>query len=889
MNGFARTALTGSAAFMCVATASSAWAQSKIFNIPAQSATTGIAAFGQQADVQIAASRTVTQGKRTKAVKGEMSVGQALSQLLDGTGLQVWQTGVQTWTVVAARPTSRVVTHGRGTAYAALGDAVGASDPDNDAAARSAGSSSPASVASSQHAEPPETGDIVVTANRRETSINKVPISVSAMTQESLDRQGIKRIDDLARTTPGISFQRSSFAGIGNRSQISIRGIESNVGASTTGIYIDDTPIQTRNAGYTSTSVFPAIFDLERTEVLRGPQGTLFGSGSEGGTVRFITPDPGLSRFSTYDRAELSFTKNGEPSYEVGSAVGAPIVEDRLGVRLSAFFRRDGGWIDRVDRSTGKVLSSNQNSNESIVLRAALTWAPTSSLKITPSFYYQDLDSQGGDGYWESLSDAGAGRFLTGNAIGAPSSDKFKLPALKVEYDFGGATLVSNSSYLSRDAIANPDYTQFVRAVTTGSAFPLIPGEFSRGYFIDEQKGFTQEVRLQSNEHGSRLHWVLGLFYNRTRQVDTEIISSPFFPQIVLDTYGVDYITIFGNPLGARDSVYTDEQRTKDKQIAGFGQVDYDITDKLKATVGLRYAKVDFSFTSRNEGPFAGVATNTGSQSEKPLTPKFGISYQADGANLYYASAAKGFRPGGAQRRPPSSCASDLAALGITSAPETYDADSVWSYEVGTKNRLFGRSVNLATSAFWINWNNIQQNVPLNACGQSFVGNLGKAVSRGFDIAIDARIGDFTLGLSGGYTDAHYTQSIISGTAVVALKGEEISTISPWVAHISGQYDFALADHDGYVRLDYDYRSKGAKPNIAVFGVDPLLFRRPETHFFTARAGVDVGGLDVSLFVDNLFNAHPLLSRTRDIVSSTLIYGSTFRPRRIGVTLSYRK
>ncbi len=733
-----------------------------------------------------------------------------------------------------------------------------------------------------------ELAEVVVTATRQAQSESKVPISLTALTEKDLDVLGAKQIDDIARFTPGLNFSRDSFAGLGNRSQISIRGIESGVGASTTGIYIDDTPIQTRNAGYTSTSVFPQVFDLTRIEVLRGPQGTLFGSGSEGGTVRFITPEPGLDKTTAYSRAEFSRTEDGGWGYEAGGAIGGPIIPGELAARASVFYRTTAGWIDRVDRLSGEMRDDNSNSSHAAVVRAAVTWVPVEGLKISPSVFYQDLRSNGGDGFWETLSDPDAGRFRSGNALASPSRDKFALPALKIEYDFGAAELVSNTSYLDRRALANPDYTQYVRSVTTGSPYPLLPGEGSRGDFIDEQKGLTEELRIQSSNPASRFNWVAGVFFNRTQQLDTEIIEDPTFPQMVLDTYGIDYLSLFGTPLGALNSVYTDEEHTTDKQVAIFGQVDYNVTDKLKATVGLRYAKVDFSFRSRNEGPYAGDATNSGSQSEHPLTPRFGLSYQFDDANLFYVSAAKGFRPGGAQRRPPSSCTSDLEALGIDSPPATYTSDSVWSYEVGAKSRLMQGRLQIAASAFWINWSDIQQTVNLVDCGQSFIGNLGKATSKGMDFAVDARIAEhWTVHASAGYTRATFSDTIISGSAFIAIAGDPTSTISPWTGNVYAQYSFNIGSHRGFALANYDFTSRGPAPDASLFGTDPALFQRPATKFVTGRLGMDFGNLTTALFVDNLLDSHPTLSKVRDIPSSPLFTLATFRPRTVGVTLTY--
>ena len=296
--------------------------------------------------------------------------------------------------------------------------------------------------------------EVVITAQRRSESLSDVPISVSAFSQQKMDVQGVRQIDDLARLTPGISFSRGD-ARNGLASNIAIRGISSTAGSSTTGIYIDDTPIQARSLGYSAFNSFPQVFDVERVEVLRGPQGTLFGAGSEGGTIRFITPQPSLNDVSAYARSELGYTQDGDPSYEAGAAVGAPIVEDKIGVRLSGWFRRDGGWVDRVDwdRTTHtptNTLDNNSNWQNSIVLKGAVTFAPSERVSITPSIYYQNLRLNDTPSYWAVLSNPSTGTFNNGNALSAVSKDKFILPALKVELHLGAVEVVSNTSYFDR-------------------------------------------------------------------------------------------------------------------------------------------------------------------------------------------------------------------------------------------------------------------------------------------------------------------------------------------------------------------------------------------------------------------------------------------------------
>src|ERR1700722_2158385 len=185
------------------------------------------------------------------------------------------------------------------------------------------------SMAATGDAEMPSSGpleEVVVTATRRSERLQDVPISVTAFSQEKMDMQGLRNIDDVTRLTPGVAFSRNGTGSSANyndeSSDINIRGIDSAAGASTTGIYIDDTPIQSRHIGYGTQNAYPAVFDLERVEVLRGPQGTLFGASSEGGTVRFIQPQPSVDTSSGYMKSELAFTKNGDPTYQAGAAVG---------------------------------------------------------------------------------------------------------------------------------------------------------------------------------------------------------------------------------------------------------------------------------------------------------------------------------------------------------------------------------------------------------------------------------------------------------------------------------------------------------------------------------------------------------------------------------------
>ncbi|MEO5597645.1 MAG: TonB-dependent receptor plug domain-containing protein, partial [Novosphingobium sp.] len=288
-------------------------------------------------------------------------------------------------------------------------------------------------------------GEILVTATRRTSALSRTPISVVAKGREELDAQGVRSIADIASITPGISFGQSSVQYGTGQTSISIRGVDSQSGIPTTGIYIDDTPVQTRVGVSPSLgNAYPQVFDLERVEVLRGPQGTLFGSGSVGGSVRFILPKPSYDTLSLYARSELATTRNGAASYEAGFAVGAPIVDGKIGFRGSVWARRDGGYIDQLDPYTGQLVKKDTNYSNAFSARLALGFRPSESLTLTPSIFYQKEFIADGARFELASSDLGSANLRQSlNQRTEPHNDRFFLPALKAELELGGVTLIS--------------------------------------------------------------------------------------------------------------------------------------------------------------------------------------------------------------------------------------------------------------------------------------------------------------------------------------------------------------------------------------------------------------------------------------------------------------
>jgi outer membrane receptor protein involved in Fe transport len=792
--------------------------------------------------------------------------------------------------------------------------------------------------------------EVVVTATRREESLSKVAVSVTAITQEGLDLRGIKDIQDVARFTPGIKVDNSG------TNNISIRGIASSGGAGTTGIYIDDTPIQMRALAFNPDEAVPKSFDIERVEVLRGPQGTLFGAGSMGGTVRYIMTQPSLTKTSIYSRSELSFTQGGDPSYEAGIAAGGPLIDGTLGARITAWYRKDGGWIDRINPDTGALEDKRANHTETTLLRLAAVWAPNASWKLTPSIYYQDKKKNDVDNYWVQYSDPSSHHFVSANPTALNSPDKFYLPSLKIEADFDQVHLISNTSYYHRDdqtgydgTLYNLGFYQSFFAFDLPQLFldangvhlndpaynpPGIPGAIgyrSPATVDNGQRNFTQEIRLQSVDANAKLTWTTGLFYSVNKQEYLEQIHDPQLGQFLQAVYTgtgnslgagatpndyiLDYFGIGYDPGYPTDSYFL-HTHAKDEQFAWFGEGSYKLTDRAKLTIGARYARMKFDFDSLTGGPqlYDSNAALASSRSENAFTPKVSLQFQADPDDMYYATYAKGFRPGGGNNPlPVIACAQDFDPQHLdlpNGAPPTFDSDTVNSYEVGAKNN-FNNRFRLASSLYYIKWKNIQQTVVPPVCQISFIANLGEATAKGIDLQADIAVTDhFTMELSAGYTDARYTQdskiSLNPDVPPIVKSGDAISGQGgqpnpPFTGSIGLEYKFSAYSRDSFVRLDYEHSgapkwlsaSQDNTPPLGTSQFSETAYALPATNFLTVRGGVTLGEWQVAAFVDNLTDTHVVTGYDFTIspgdAFNTTQRNYTFRPRTIGLSFTYRK
>jgi iron complex outermembrane recepter protein len=819
--------------------------------------------------------------------------------------------------------------------------------------------------------------EVVVTAQRREEALSKVPISVTALTQDAIDARGIEDFRDMVRFTPGVTIDDSG------TNAISIRGISSSGGAGTTGIYIDDTPIQMRSLGFNPDDTLPKAFDLQRIEVLRGPQGTLFGAGAEGGAVRYIMTPASTTAADTYVRSELSYTEHGQPNAEFGIAAGRPLVEGVFGIRASLWYRYDGGWINRADPDNTNgitIINHNINYSNSYMARLAATWQPSPSVTVSPSILFQRQDRHDESTYWPAYSNPDQGQFNTATPerIGGP--DTYYLPALKMQWDLGKTQLIGDVSYYNRKQITayqgtvydlsywnalpsgmggdpTVEYPQPPKCAapddaTSCSWFPLIDatgihlppalrGTQTPNTMTNTQKSYTAELRWQSTDSSSRWTWTAGVFWQQAKEGSIEELKSTNINQVFNYLFGLSPATFYGpdgypnGPSGPATfyscptnaaypvipacDIYYNNNNTIDRQIAGFGEVSFAFTDWMRLTVGARIAHTTFSLEHYADGyENYGPGPASTSQSETPNTPKAVLSFQVDPRNLYYLSYAKGFRVGGGNAPLPSYCNTDLANAGYPNgAPLNYKSDYTQNYEIGAKNGV-GDWLRVATSVYYIQWHNIQQNLYVaGGCGLQFTDNLGTAVAKGFDLQAQMLFGPLNIDLATGYTSARYTKNspgncvpgsygagstpctAVTGDAITGQEGINYApgTTPPWMVSVGVQYNFRLTDRDTFLRFDYQYESRNPwlanvqDPNAAAVYNYGYSYTYPANSNASVRAGMNFGALQLTAFCDNLTNSHTttnyILGQT-DGTFSPQQNTYTLRPRTFGLQAIWR-
>lgn len=721
--------------------------------------------------------------------------------------------------------------------------------------------------------------EIVVTAERRSGTVQSTPISITAISGEELQAQGLTSASEVGLETPGISEHNSG----PGQTEYEMRGVSSAGGTSpTVGFYLDDVPLTPAAQALEGKVVIdPNLYDLNRVEVLRGPQGTLYGSGSMGGTIRLITNQPDTQAFAASGQFTGSSTTGGAGNYAANLMVNAPLVDDKLALRVVGTDTYTGGWINRVvlnpfplptdgGFSRGNVLTAPVDTSYSNVnwehvggARASLLWKPVDGLNLSPTILYQQI-TQGAPNYVDVPPGINHETHYQPFDISEPYSDTFTLYTLPIKYDLPWAEVASISAYYDRNSDLNQDSSEigqdFLEAligvpdVSYAAAGPLT------AYERDHTTQFSEEVRLSSTGSGP-LQWVIGGFYEDYKAHTV----------IGLTTPGPIVATIFGVPSYA----YL-EFRNNLKQYAGFGEASYRL-GPFRATAGVRYYSYQQTENLTQSG---GLITGTGPpdvfslpSSASGVNPKYNLAYEPNRDLTVYVEAAKGFRPGGVNSPPPVTCPKNALQ---------YNPDGLWSYELGEKVRLFDNRWIINAAAYYEDWTNIQQLIT-EQCGVVVTSNAGTAHIYGGELESTVKVTPeitFSTGLA--LTHA-FIASAPPGSSYTA--GDRVQNVPNVTDTTSISYTRPVtADYDLVLRATNVYTGNSTDPSFT-----PIT-QVPSRDLVNIRAGLSSHNrMSVFFFVDNLTDKRAYIADPEEIFVfvPSINRVTTNQPRTIGVQLSY--
>lgn len=718
--GNLKTGLYGGAIIAIAVAAAPADAQSlgdrRRFNIPSQTLAEALIHFSRQSSIQIVTASADMGKARSAPVIGAMTSRQALDRLLSGSGMQWRDVGAGSVAVTPARSRS-------GGQAAPAGD-VG---------------QGPALSSSEDASDPPGgSSEIIVTAQRREQRTIDVPMSVSVLSGAQLSEQRLTNLLDISRTVPGMVVND---AGPGRR-RLSLRGVGNTFGAQPlVGLYLDEVSV----AGFNDAVIDLQTYDLERVEVLRGPQGTLYGEGSTSGTIRFITRKPSLDRASLGATLKAFTSKGGEPGLDLDAAANIPIVTDTLALRVSGRYLADGGWVDQP-------LLGRENINDQSLLdaRFQLRWRPTPGLTADAMVILHRNDG-GASNRGEDEDGNYTQAFLMPTTPSA--DDNFNIYNLTLSYDAGPVRLLSATSLIDvRKRLRND-----------GNTIPLLAPPTPAFQFLNlsqdsDGKSFSQEFRVSSNGRGP-LTYTLGAFYRDSQ----------------LDRYSE---SIFGLTLPTAFAFsQTDENGSESWSI--FGDAAYKLTPRLEIGAGLRY----FVDHRTNYDGFA-----TQKARFESLNPRVYVRFEISDTASIYANVAKGFRTGGFNG----------------AGQPAYDPETLWSYEIGAKASLLDRRLNAEATAFYSDYSNVQVvGITGTSLGQSVTSNLGEAWVKGIEgSASFTPVEGLALGATASVYSTRITALNVGGASHQV--GDPLDNVPKYTLSGWAEYEFPLgADTAGAFRVNY--------------------------------------------------------------------------------------
>jgi iron complex outermembrane receptor protein len=761
-----------------------------------------------------------------------------------------------------------------------------------------------------------ETQEVIITAQKRISTVQNTPVSVSALSGDSLQDRGVPSLATLAQGTPGVSLKSEG----PSQTEIEMRGMTSSGGNSATvGFYLDDIPLTGPASAQNGHVVIdPDLYDLNRIEILRGPQGTLFGSGSMGGTVRLITNQPNLSQFQSTAQSVLSGTDGGGFNHNENLMVNLPLISDTLALRIVGTESYTSGWIDRIVADPFPLVGGNpegtvrgdvqdapiekqypsSNAYQSYGARATLLWKPTENLSVTPS-YFHETSTQNGISAYDSVP--GTETHYQPFDIAEPLTDSLAAYSLNVNYSFPAFDVTSSTARWTRNSTQVEEASEAFNNPLEAIAYNYNYGLPNPGYYgptgtgpesgieIDPSHQFTEELRLTSKGNG-RLSWVTGLYY------------SDFYSLWTFDGTTPNYLAYMdlGTLAPATTLHWFDAYSpTTLKQYAAFGDATYALTDELKVDVGARVNHYDYRFSSciSGWGSANGAATPSCSGliplSSTSFNPKFNLAYTFSPDLMAYATVASGFRPGGGNAAYPttgSAWGSAFQQQNYTSGkwPATYEPDHVLSYELGEKARLLDRRLTVNASIYYEDWRHVQLEAYPNDWALNINGNYVSIYGADIDVLADLGAG-FQLEVAAGYL----SEWLDGGPHWVITPIHKMPEVAPESGTAALSYSKALSGSYTFTaRLENSYTG----PRYSIFFSNPYEFtgtyrQLPGYDLINIRAGVEFrNSWTATLFVNNVTNKHAQLESmfTENEPQPDFTRIETNQPLTVGVDLTYR-
>jgi len=715
--------------------------------------------------------------------------------------------------------------------------------------------------------------EMIVTASKRPRKLQEIPVSIMALPGGMLETRGVDTLEDMGTMVSGLEIVSGGDGAL----KLSVRGVTNMIqgleSTAAVGYYLDETPISAISTSMPEI----ATWDVERIEVLRGPQGTLFGEGSMAGTLRIITKKPDSSEMGLTGKiaAEISHTRYGSASISIKAMLNAPVIQDKLAFRMLISDKSDGGWIDVPDLNL-----TDTNETKGTAFRFATLFTPSEKLTIEASIYHSEDDILGvGAATSVGMLDPASwnpGPLLI-NELDTADHER-TIANLTVEYDFGFASLVSASSYFKSVTHAYSDVTVFLPAY-----FGVMDGF---GYDWQDPVDielYSQELRLVSNGDET-LDWTVGAFYKQSKR--TQDNGYHFDME---DTYGVIQEWIWGYYWTGDPIVYGlpildlnhDRTVSNVKSYALFADFDFELGEKFSIGAGLRYYSEERDYQPTAIVPSltfnADITLPKSEADDSALTPKIVINYKPNDKVLLFAKASRGFRSGGTN--------AVAQAFPLYNMPAGYEAEMLDSIEFGCKTSLWD-GVLMNAYVYYNDWTDLQLEMLTYDGRYMYFDNAGSAESYGaeFELMAPLPVDGLSMNLNLSYINAEITEDVLDATDyVVAEKGNKIPYAPEFKGTFGLQYVKLLTgDLYGVMQGTYTYKSETYND-----ATNNELVKNDDMHQINASLSLESESWTITLFCDNLLDRDDTTYRRLPVSSlPDMVYNTYIRPRTIGIRAS---